>query len=419
MRPRVFIVSLIFSILFSSMGLAMEADWGGHLRAQGTASRLSGSNILDETGDSGPFHDGSFDGRLKGEMDFGENLTIKIHAEAGVSGGELWKARSRLARIIPGMPGPASPSDDRRFFRLTLTDSHDDSRASWVRLDRLVGTWNLDQGTLRVGRQALTWGGGMIFNPMDLLNPFAPSDVIRDYKVGDDMVVFEGQMAWLDEIQVAGVPRRNEDGDVVWSHSSVAVKAGKTMGETDATLLFARHYEDVVAGGGLTRYIFDAAWRADILWTEPKSHAGYLSAVTNIDYSWVAFGHNMYGVLELYFSGIGENDAKKAFSDPQIMERRGRGELFALGKTYLCGQLKFEAHPLVNLHLSTIFNLSDASTLIQPRVTWDALTSVTFLAGLDIPTGAADTEYGGLRIPPSNKPARSPTRAYILATWYF
>ena len=37
-------------------------------------------------------------------------------------------------------------------------------------------------GVVCVGRQAVTWGNGLIFNPMDLFNPFSPVDIERDYK---------------------------------------------------------------------------------------------------------------------------------------------------------------------------------------------------------------------------------------------
>jgi hypothetical protein len=39
-------------------------------------------------------------------------------------------------------------------------------------------------GLIRIGHQAVTWGNGLLFNPMDLFNPFSPSDIERDYKIG-------------------------------------------------------------------------------------------------------------------------------------------------------------------------------------------------------------------------------------------
>ena len=56
------------------------------------------------------------------------------------------------------------------------------------RLDRLSVTFQPYWGTLQIGRQALTWGNGFLFNPMDLFNPFSPTQIDREYKPGDDMV---------------------------------------------------------------------------------------------------------------------------------------------------------------------------------------------------------------------------------------
>jgi len=49
---------------------------------------------------------------------------------------------------------------------------------------------------------------------MDLFNPFAPTDVERDYKVGDDMVTTQFGINGMGDFQFLYVPRRdpmNED----------------------------------------------------------------------------------------------------------------------------------------------------------------------------------------------------------------
>ena len=45
-----------------------------------------------------------------------------------------------------------------------------------------------DHVVMRFGRQAITWGNGLVFNAMDIFNPFDPAAVDKEYKTGDDMI---------------------------------------------------------------------------------------------------------------------------------------------------------------------------------------------------------------------------------------
>ncbi|MBT8099391.1 MAG: hypothetical protein KJO82_06555, partial [Gammaproteobacteria bacterium] len=64
------------------------------------------------------------------------------------------------------------PNDDRRL--MSLTDViHDQGRSAQVqRLDRLSLRYSSDKIVARIGRQALSWGNGLFYSPMDLVNPF-------------------------------------------------------------------------------------------------------------------------------------------------------------------------------------------------------------------------------------------------------
>ena len=76
------------------------------------------------------------------------------------------------------------------------------------RLDRLSLTFTPSWGLVRIGRQAVTWGNGLVFNPMDLFNPFAPTAVQRDYKIGEDMAYAQVPIG-MAETQLLYLPRRD------------------------------------------------------------------------------------------------------------------------------------------------------------------------------------------------------------------
>ncbi|HPX12622.1 MAG TPA: hypothetical protein PKW20_10075, partial [Syntrophales bacterium] len=104
---------------------------------------------------------------------------------------------------------------------------------------------------------------------------------------------------------------------------------------------------------------------------------------------------NVYGFLECFWNGLGKDDYAEALEDPRILERLERGDLFTLGKLYLAGHVQVELHPLWNVYVTAVNNLRDPSGLIEPRVVWDAATSLRFTLGAILPWGRTGSEYGG------------------------
>ena len=316
-----------------------------------------------------------------------------------------------------------SINDDRRFFDLTATISESPDYIFYHRLDRLALTLLPRWGTVRIGRQAVTWGNGLIFNPMDLFNPFAPTDVERDYKVGDDMIAVQTNSGQKVNIHFLYVPRRDpQSGSVETDQSSLAGKLHVGWRTAEFDIMAAKHYQDNIVGIGSTGYLGAAAWRLDATWTflnEESSSDDYLSLVANMDYSWMWWQKNFYGFLEFFYCGLGEDNYTKAVNHPDILERLTRGELFTLGKRYLSGTIQLELHPLFNLFLTGVHNLSDPSGIIQPWAIWNTAPNFEITFGGMIYYGGKNTEYGGFRIPNTDFLYQAPDSVYLWLTYYF
>jgi hypothetical protein len=314
-------------------------------------------------------------------------------------------------------------SDARRLMDLTHVIEDGADGALYHRLDRLFLTVDRPWGSVRIGRQAATWGDGMLFNPMDLFNPFAPTDVVRDYKVGDDMVLALLPAGENGDLQIICVPRRNPASGVVeWDESAMGAKLRRSSGTTEWTLMAAKNYENLVAGAGAVGYIGSAAWRLDATWTMLPSEspsAGYLSAVANMDISWTRWDKNFYGFVELYYNGLGETDAADVQENPDLAAALVRGEVFTLGKLYLTPHIGVELHPLFNVYATFINNLLDPSGVVQPRCVWSVTEDLEAMAGATVYWGGPGTEYGGFPIPGTDVSAVPADSAYVWLTWYY
>src|SRR6202008_1733712 len=70
------------------------------------------------------------------------------------------------------------------MFDLTQTLAKTDRVSASLTIDRLAVGYSTPQWVVRVGRQAITWGSGLVFRPMDLFDPFSPSATDTEYKPG-------------------------------------------------------------------------------------------------------------------------------------------------------------------------------------------------------------------------------------------
>jgi hypothetical protein len=410
----------------------VDMHWGGRLKTIGSASFARDDTIFEPVG-TGTYLNLDTDLRINNDTFLGEWGRLETQYEAILAGGKAREKRQDLRETFPDFAGStlffgAPLKDDRRLMDLTHTIKEKDSYILVQRLDRLNFTLKHNQGFFRIGRQAITWGNGLIFNPMDLFNPFPPADVQRDYKVGDDMVLAQIELPAAVDFQLLYVVRRDPDtNNVEADRNSLASLLHFALGTSEFDIMATRHYNDYVIGLGSSGIWGGTAWRLDTTATflddgRGQNTRNYLSGVANIDYSWIWWGKNFYGLLEYYYNGLGEGDYPGALSNPDITNRLARGELFVLGKHYLSAEIQMELHPLFKIFLTGINNIEDPSGILQPRAVWNIAQNLDVKVGANIfygDNGNPGSEFGGFIIPGTNIHSRSPHNAYLWFNYYF
>jgi hypothetical protein len=329
-----------------------------------------------------------------------------------------------LANRLPGaviIPNPV-PNDDNRLFDLTHVISQDHNSILAHRLDRLYIDVTGTNAVARFGRQAVSWGNGLVYTPMDFFNPFDPAAVDKEYKTGDDMLYGQYLQQSGNDLQAVWVIRRDSNGDVSSDVNSVAAKYHGFVDDKEFDLLLAEHYDDTIFGlGGITN-LGGAIWRGDITLTDTQTD-NVTSLVTSLTYSWMSWGHNISGVLEYFYNGFGQADGDYSptalANNPDLVERIIRGELFTLGRHYVVASSMVEMTPLWILTPNIFINASDGSFLAQLVSTYDLKQDWQLLAALSLPVGASGTEYGGIDSGITGKQLSTEFNVFAQLAWYF
>jgi hypothetical protein len=319
------------------------------------------------------------------------------------------------------LTGP--PNDDRRLLDLTHIISEGSDSAILHRLDRLWLGYTSEKAVVRLGRQALSWGNGLAYAPMDLVNPFDPASIDTEYKAGDDMLYVQYLQDNGNDVQAAYVFRRDlVTGERKSDEATAAIKYHGFAGEAEYDLLVASSYGDAVIGIGTSRGIGGAVWSADLVVTETERDT-YVQFVTNTMYSWIWGGKNMSGSLEYYFNGIGQSDGRydptSLASNPDLLARVTRGELFTLGRHYLSANVMIEMSPLWVLTPTVFMNVEDPSALFQLVTTYSLSDNMTLLGSVNIPVGPSGTEFGGVESGLPDRYLSTDMGFFAQFAWYF
>ncbi|MDH4274218.1 MAG: hypothetical protein OEW08_04190 [Gammaproteobacteria bacterium] len=331
---------------------------------------------------------------------------------------DAWRAEAHYALQIRAAEQPAFSKtppavDQTQVANLAQWLIHEPRTQALHRLDRLNIGYTAAHWTARFGRQAVSWGNGINFHPMDIFNPFAPNAIDKDYKNGDDLAY----MQWLFEdgadAQLIAVPRRKIATHTLSAEqSSLAIKYRRSTALGDIDLLVSRHYAEYLTGIGWAKSVAGAIIRADATITRLTDQKTALTGVINADYSWNWFGYNIYGYTEYYYQSLGTTYPSSGL-DSALRARITRGEIFVTGKHYVDVGMMIELAALVHLTPALVFNVADGSYSLPCNISYEPRQNWLLVAGATLNQGNSNTEFGG------NSIATPKHQAYLHVARYF
>ena len=408
--------------VLAALGLALalgagsaRADNGlhGRLEIQDAGQFASGDSLQAELGDR-EANDAQGNFRLTWEPSWG-NWSFAFHDLVSAEDGPpvaLANAESGLLR-----PPPAT------WFDLTDTLSRHGSFTASESIDRLSVAYTTPDLVVRVGRQALTWGSGLVFRPMDLFDPFSPLATDTEWKPGVDMLYVQTLFPDGGDLQFILAPRPDHiGGPVTADASSAALHLHINLFEHETTWLLARDHGDWVGALGVNGPLGGATWNLEAVPTMLRQGGTRVSAVANVSDAVTLLDRNATVFAEYFRNGFGVAGGSPSFASlPQdLLDRLERGQVFDTRRDYLAGGMTWEVTPLFDLDPTLIVDLDDGSLLALLAATYSLGDNLTLAAGIQAPIGRSRTEFGGLPLDPASQTLLAPPgQIYLQLRRYF
>jgi hypothetical protein len=379
-------------------------DAGQFSRGDSLASALGAREANDAFGDL----------RLIWEPSW-ERWSLAIHGVVEAENGP----GVRIARDVTGLL-PTPPST---WFTLSHRFVDRGPTVVAAGLDRLSVAYSSPQTVVRVGRQALTWGSGLVFRPMDLFDPFSPSATDTEYKPGVDMIYVQRLFADGSDAQLVVAPRPPRSGAAPTANdSSLALHYQRVLFGHRTTWLLARDHGDWVGALGVNGSLGGATWNLEVVPTGVRREGVRVSGVANISDAATLMGHNATVFAEYFRNGFGAGDGAIDIAGlpPDLKDRLARGQVFQIRRDYLASGLTLEVNPLFTLAPTLIADLNDGSLFLLAAGTWSLGDNLTLIAGAQVPIGRSRTEYGGLPLSAGGTVLLAPPgRIYVQLRRYF
>ena len=389
-------VNLLILVLFLVPGQSSAIELDARLKWFSTASLLPDHDIQRQANGT-PFYDHSMDLRVMARHEAGPVRVIVDHSTVWLHGDTIAASLGQDSAV-----NQVVTDDNLRRWDWTWNVSRGANHEAVHRLDRLALMWQPGDWSITVGRQAVSWGSGMVFQPMDLFSPFSPTVVDRDYKPGDDLILIDRLLKNGHDLQALHIVRNDRDGELSSKAASTAVKWHGFAANLEFEVVAGRHYDEPVYAVSARLPVGQALMRTDLVASRSSRGEWIYSGILNADVSFVVDDRNGYVFAEYFHNGWGVKDiGDGVLSLPEdLTDRLERGELFNLMRDYVAFGVNMEWHPLISQTATVITNLHDKSSLLQVGFSYSPGDNQTVQMGLIEPLGGQGDEFGGIPVLP-------------------
>lgn len=268
-------------------------------------------------------------------------------------------------------------------------------------VDRAVYQHNFKKINIAIGRQAIDWGSGRFWQPLNVFGAFSPTDLDTDYKQGIDVAQLNWFPSDFSSLTAAYVFSNNDDPSIK-KHTNSALHYRKQIGKESEFALLAAS----IIGYNSVGASFESAWNK-LAWRVEGAH--YSDTQSNKDFTFIIAGAdyqlNNGAVItaEWYSNSRGANSVAE-LSNVQVDTFNEYGLQQHLSKNVLGLSINNTISPLLNggytLLTGSIKNANgkmNTSLLHQINVTYSVSNESDILFSFQSATGEGLSSVGKIQ----------------------
>ncbi len=263
-----------------------------------------------------------------------------------------------------------------------LESSYIDNSSSYAKqsIYRAYVALALPDIDIRFGRQRIAWGTAMLWNPMDILNPFNPVQLEREERQGVDAALLDWNYDALSRLSLVYARQRRT--------SSTAIRWRSNQNGFDFSVMAGRFQNDSIVGFDFSGQIKNIGVKGEITRTDQKNGGSFIRAVIGADYT---FDSTLSLNIEAYYNGQGTAELSS-----YNFNRLFTGKIQSLARRYVGGYFSYDITPLLRWDNYFIFNFDDDSYFIAPGLSYSWSDNMELRGGVQAFKGKPGTEYGTL-----------------------
>ncbi len=315
--------------------------------------------------------------RLMPELFIGDNSRITMHYELDAS----LSNSTMMSMYEKGKTNRQIAELYTEFAKGNIDSSVYYSAEHYI--DMLYFKHLFDFGEITFGRQVISWGAGRIWQPTDLFNPINPANFTKFERDGADAVSFKYYLGSFSDLELVYNFRET------WKKGNFAGRYRTNTGEYDLTAMAGYFDEKIIIGGDFAGSLWEAGVRGEAVYAFNQNDAdsNYVRFILGADYQITS---KLYALMEYQYNGEGTSEKEKYIL---YLQRLMQGEIQNIGVHYLALSADYQAHPLVNINLSSISNTGDGSGFLNLGCTYNILENLNIGAGAAVFWGEKLSEY--------------------------
>jgi hypothetical protein len=255
-------------------------------------------------------------------------------------------------------------------------------------LDRLYIDYSYKNFQLKIGRQRVNWGIGLVWNPNDIFNAFSYIDFDYEERPGSDAVAFTWYSSPTSSLDLVAKTDKNP------SRYSVAARYLFNTGTYDLQVITGKADNDLMAGFGWSGAIKEVSFRGEVSAFAPRktNRQTAVCATVEADYT---FSNSLYLHGAFLFNSLGKIKNSEAMSLLALQNGLSAKKLsFGMFETF--AHISYPVSPIVSVSAATMFNPADFSAYISPNCTLSLKDNLDLLIGAQLLLGKPNTEYASM-----------------------